>query len=112
MILAFRGWYGSVLGVSWAVLKASCAILGHLGDLLGAILCHVEPLWKPRGNMVSHCGFLEQSQRSLGAQEIQGAPPRAGFFDAAGPLVDKRRREDWGDEDLKTMGIIREKRQD
>ena len=90
MILAFRGWYGSVLEVSWAVLEASCDILGHLGDLLGAILCHVEPLWKPRGNMVSHRGLLEQSQRSLGAQEIQGTPPRPGFFDAAGPLVDKR----------------------
>ena len=85
MILAFRGWYGSVLGISWTILEASCAILGHLGDLLGAILCHVEPLWKPRGNMVSHRGFLEQSQRSLGAQEIQGEPSRAGFLTPRGP---------------------------
>ena len=90
MILAFRRWYGSVLGVSWAVLEASCDILGHLGDLLGAILCHVEPLWKPRGNTVSHRGLLEQSQRSLGAQEIQGTTPRSRFFGAAVPLVDKR----------------------
>ena len=85
MILAFRGWYGSVLGVSWAVLEASCAILSHLGDLLGAILCHVEPLWEPRGNMVSHRGLLEQSQRNLGAQEIQGTTPGAGFLTPRGP---------------------------
>ena len=85
MILAFRGWYGSVLEVSWAVLEASCDILGHLGDLSGAILCQLEPLWKPRGNMVSHRGFLEQSQRSLGAQEIQGKPSRNGFLTPRGP---------------------------
>ena len=80
MILAFLGWCGSVLEVSWAVLEASCDILGHLGDLLGAILCQLELLWKPRGNMVSHRGFLEQSQRSLGAQEIQGTTLGVGFL--------------------------------
>ena len=85
MILAFRGWYGSVLEVSWAVLEASCDILGHLGDLLSAILCQLEPLWKPRGNMVSHQGFLEQSKRSLGTQEIQGTTPRVGFLAPRGP---------------------------
>ena len=85
MILAFRGWYGSVLEVSWAVLEASCDILGHLGDLLGSILCHVEPLWEPRGNTVSHRGFLEKSQRNLGAQEIQGTTPGVGFLAPRGP---------------------------
>ena len=101
MILAFWGWYGSVLEVSWAVLEASYDILGHLGDLLGAILCQLEPLWEPRGNTVSHRGFLEKSQRNLGARE---PPPESVFWRRGAPsrqenrdsLRDKK-RQNWRD---------------
>ena len=48
MILAFRIPYGAVLGISWAVLEASCAILDRLGRLLDVVLA----LWSRLGNLV------------------------------------------------------------
>ena len=56
MILAFWGWYGGVLGVSWANLEASSAIFVSVGHPLG----HLQPpgilapglVWRCFGNLL------------------------------------------------------------
>ena len=73
MIFAFEGLSGCVLGLSWIVLEASCAITDHVGGILDVVLALLNRL----GNLVSEfLVVLGRFVTILGAQRGANFLPR------------------------------------